>query len=575
MKQLFFLLFLLRFSIALSQEDKNANNKNYYYDITSDTIIENIISNNYDLLFTNFNFPFLDTFSNPNFPVFKKISLNDLRITRNYFYLKKNYLQEINESQTLLFYSVGSNNTQNLDIQHLQKISRKIIGEIHYVKNKSDGFYQNQKIKNDFVDVNLSFTNEKKTYLFLPYFKYILKKNHENGGIKYDSTFKDGDFINPLTLETNLNEAFNRWDIYDGGIDQIIHFKKFILKDNISYRYQERKYTDNPREIFYENIYLDSNTTLDKYQLRGFHHSISVFQNGKKIKTNLEIESDFLEYKNGNIDTTSFQNKLNLNIDYIKTNYSIKITGNYVTSGFNKNNYSINLGYNYHYNKLIEKIQINAKYQNYITDIKHLLIDANNYQWNNSFNNSTDIFINTLIKSKCGDLKLSHDIYNNYVILNDYIIPTQVSSAKKIEVKYEYRIEQKKIDFKISGLYQYFYTGSEYFKVPDFTFQMDLVLKIKLKALDAKFGIKGNYFTVFYANAYDPSLNDFYLQNVLKVGNYPFLDFYFQAKIKTVELKFIINHFNSGLTGFNYYTTPLYPMAPRYFQFAFSWFFRD
>ena len=65
------------------------------------------------------------------------------------------------------------------------------------------------------------------------------------------------------------------------------------------------------------------------------------------------------------------------------------------------------------------------------------------------------------------------------------------------------------------------------------------------------------------------------LQYDTKYGNYPFIDFFINTKIKAVRAFFKIDHLNSGWIGNKYQMTPNYPMNDRAFKLGISWRFYD
>ena len=80
-----------------------------------------------------------------------------------------------------------------------------------------------------------------------------------------------------------------------------------------------------------------------------------------------------------------------------------------------------------------------------------------------------------------------------------------------------------------------------------------------------------NYFTEYYADAYMPALRTFYLQDKVKVGNFPYIDFCVTFKIKNANV--FVQYTNIySLTGDNrYFTTPHYPMRDSRFCLGVSW----
>ena len=87
-------------------------------------------------------------------------------------------------------------------------------------------------------------------------------------------------------------------------------------------------------------------------------------------------------------------------------------------------------------------------------------------------------------------------------------------------------------------------------------------------------GLDVSFFTSYYANAYMPALGLYYLQNEKKIGNYPFIDFFFNMKIKRARIFFKTEHVNSGFMG-AYYLAPHIPAPDRCIKLGINWAFYD
>ena len=82
-------------------------------------------------------------------------------------------------------------------------------------------------------------------------------------------------------------------------------------------------------------------------------------------------------------------------------------------------------------------------------------------------------------------------------------------------------------------------------------------------------GINFSYFHRYNMNAYDPVLANF-TQNDMSYGNFPRIDF-FECQNSTNKNIFKAEHFNSSLTGYNYYSTPNYPYRDFVVRFGLVW----
>ena len=87
--------------------------------------------------------------------------------------------------------------------------------------------------------------------------------------------------------------------------------------------------------------------------------------------------------------------------------------------------------------------------------------------------------------------------------------------------------------------------------------------------LQTGFGVK--YFSKYFMNGYDPLLSELYLQNDKKIGEFPLIDFFINAKIQQTRIYFKFEHLNSAITGYNYYSAPNYPYRDFTFRFGLVW----
>ena len=80
-----------------------------------------------------------------------------------------------------------------------------------------------------------------------------------------------------------------------------------------------------------------------------------------------------------------------------------------------------------------------------------------------------------------------------------------------------------------------------------------------------------NYFTEYYADAYMPSLRTFYLQNEVKVGNFPYIDLCITFKVKEANIFVQYTNMYSLTKNYRYFTTPHYPMRDSRFCLGVKW----
>ena len=96
-------------------------------------------------------------------------------------------------------------------------------------------------------------------------------------------------------------------------------------------------------------------------------------------------------------------------------------------------------------------------------------------------------------------------------------------------------------------------------------------LDVQRILLQVQLGVDCNYYTKYYAPAYQPATMAFYNQRELKLGNYPFMNAYVNMKLYKTRFYVMYSHANQGLFGGSSYFGALhYPMNPSRLQFGIS-----
>jgi hypothetical protein len=68
-----------------------------------------------------------------------------------------------------------------------------------------------------------------------------------------------------------------------------------------------------------------------------------------------------------------------------------------------------------------------------------------------------------------------------------------------------------------------------------------------------------------------PAIDEFYVQNHTKVGDYPRLDVFINSQLKRAQIFLKYEHINSGSNLSKAYTVPGYPLMNRSLKFGVSW----
>ena len=95
--------------------------------------------------------------------------------------------------------------------------------------------------------------------------------------------------------------------------------------------------------------------------------------------------------------------------------------------------------------------------------------------------------------------------------------------------------------------------------------------KVFKNVLDLQSGISLKTFSKFYANEYNPLLSTFHVQTLNKIGGYPILDFFINAKIRQTRIFFIAEHVNSSFSTGKFFSSPTSPYTDSNIRFGLRW----
>ena len=202
--------------------------------------------------------------------------------------------------------------------------------------------------------------------------------------------------------------------------------------------------------------------------------------------------------------------------------------------------------------------------------------DYKNYNWQNDFKNEEIKTAGLEFKlPKWGSIKASYNLIDNYTYYDSISKPVQAKTTLnyvkgKVNLHYTYR------NFTLDNtvMYQHVLEGSDFFRVPQLVTRNTIYYAnylFKKKSMYLQTGITFKYFTLYKANAYNPLISEFVLQNEQNIGNYPVLDFFFNAQIQRTRLYFKVENFTASFTGRNYYVAPSYPYRDLVVRFGLVW----
>jgi hypothetical protein len=213
-----------------------------------------------------------------------------------------------------------------------------------------------------------------------------------------------------------------------------------------------------------------------------------------------------------------------------------------------------------------------------------------NYNWQN-----TEVFKNERINSfkvsldseVWGNLSLKYTNLDNYTyfksdpgvtVLEGFemanIKPFQEASGiSYIKAKYAKEFVVGKFALNNTVMYQNVAQDENVLNLPSLVTRNTLYFSSDVfkKAMFLQTGFTFKYFTEYNMNAYNPLLAEFYVQDSEKLGGFPLLDLFINARIKQTRIFLKAEHLNSLFGEYNYYAAPNYPYRDFVIRFGLVW----
>ncbi|WP_299128318.1 putative porin [uncultured Winogradskyella sp.] len=530
---------------------------------------------------------------------------------RHYNYYEENNISyyEVPTPWTRLTYKTAFEQGQMLDAFFTVNLSKQFNFSIAYKGLRSLGNYQNSLTSTGNFRFTSNYQSKNKVYEAKVHIVMQDLLNQENGGLQNEDipNFENGneEFSDRSVFDPNLENAEN---ILEGKRFYINHSFKIINKKDSSSTNQlsvinktvleDKFYQFNqttPTESFFGNSF--NNRINDRVTLENFNTQL-----GLNYKNNFLGDITFgLGYNNINYgyDTVviaqdqNIPNRIKIDFLALHGHYKKQYKG-FIIEGSGSLNISKdfagnNIGGNIQL-KLLEDlnfkggININSRLPNF----NHLLYqsDYTRYNWYNfnDFKNINTQQISVSIESSKYiniDLDISNIRNHTYFNLESSLVdkdrvvrPTQYDKAiqyVRLKVGKEFRLGNFALDNTV--MYQNLISDDNVINVPEIITRNTLYYSNEIfkKAMKLQTGITLNYFTKYNMDGYDPLLAEFYTQNETQFGGFPRLDFFINAKIRQTRIFFKAEHFNSSLTGFNYFSAPNVPFRDFAIRFGLVW----
>lgn len=504
---------------------------------------------------------------------------------------------------TELYFKTALEQGQQTDAFFAVNTSPQFNFSIAYKGLRSLGKYQHILTSSGNFRFTSNYQSRSKRYIARAHIVTQDLLNQENGGLRDDNIayFEAGDpeFRDRSILEVNFENAES---VLKGKRFYLDHTYNIIRKTDslsknklsighiIAFEDKSFQYDQTISNSLFGDAF-ETRNLRDKATLESFYNQVQLNYSNNIIgdlqfnvsNTNYNYGYDKLVVLNGNTITNRLKGDIfSAGGKYQKQYKGFKLNGELgvnVSGNFDGNYLKAQATF-----KLNDDIAASAtlNHNSKAPNYNALLYQSNyvSYNWQNKFNNTETQQLAFQLKYKSlANITVDLNTINDYIYFkkdntSGQIQPFQNNSTiTYLRVKLENEIKVGKFALNNTILYQNVQDDNNVFNMPELTTRNTLYFSSHMfkKAMYLQTGVTLNYFTKYYMNAYNPVLAEFYVQNNKEYGNFPRLDFFINAKIRQTRLYLKAEHFNSSLTGYNYYSAPNYPYRDFIVRFGLVW----
>ncbi len=508
---------------------------------------------------------------------------------------------------TELYFKTVMEQGQSLDAFITVNTSERFNMSVAFKGLRSLGKYINQLSSNGNFRFTSSYNTINKRYYLNFHFTGQDLLNGENGGITTIEDFESGDgaFANRARLVVFLKDA-----------QSFMKGKRYFFDHN--FRINSKNNNNNlylTHQFDYENKFFEYNqktvsSTIGNVSINRFGDSYASSNINDQTRYNRMYNKVGAIYENSLLGRFQFfaedfrynyyydrililasgvvPSSLNDEINTLGGQYEYrknKWNGVFTYSNSISNQPMSNFDAKLHY-QLNDKNEFVFQYQmiNKIPDQIYNLYQSSyvDYNWFNDFKNEKINNLEAIAKTQWFDASLQlSSIRDHLYFSNDATNPLQqIISPKQydktinyLSVKVSREFKWWKLSLDNTLLYQQVDQEEDILNVPQIVTRNSLYFTdyVFKKAMYLQTGFIFNYFTKYYINDYNPVTVEAFVQNDRKVGDFPMIDFFVNARIRQTRIFFKLEHFNSRITGNNFYTAPNYPYRDFMIRFGLVW----
>ncbi len=417
-------------------------------------------------------------------------------------------------------------------------------------------------------------------YQMLINFTRLNHQQFESGGVIPLLSGSLDNLFDPDSAVIFLNNALseesrNNWHIFQqyqvSDLLQIYHQLDLTKQDN--------EFSDSNLELegdFFNESLISEAVTEDAATTEIFRNEIGIKGLHKGVFYNFHLTRRDIRYQPKYLVSTGYQTEyyLGANLRYRLGSQTLRFKGLIQDGG------SLLLQGSFE-NNFLEASYTRVQYDAAFMYQDHF---GNHGEWHNAFTNPSMDALQGKIKLELPNLKFHPTLtltnVNDHIYFNQAQRPEQASGAAQIlspEVNLDWQFLtnwnlQTQITYAtVTG------NAKDVFRIPEWLITTKIAYTNFLfkDKLQAQVGLDTQFRSAYFGHNYDPTVQQFYLQDTFEIPEYLTADFFLNFRVGRALLFAKLVFLNQGLDRAGYFTAPYYLGQGRVFDWGFTWQFYD
>ncbi len=486
-------------------------------------------------------------------------------------------------------YRQGIERGQLFRVFHTQNVHERLNFLVDFHRLNSLGLYARQQVEQSDFLANFHYLSKKGKYQIHSGFNTAIIRAQANGGLVYDSVFTQNTItdrsIVPVRFAQSSAQQILRNRSFE--LDHIWHFinrsgdsasagkwlQKLSIQHQFSYLRQSYVFNDIPGDQQPSPL-LQSFETSDSVHFEKVRNRMAASVEGKlNFNAGIWLESA----KHEGINFINVENSLGLDAQLNSTigkNIPLFAKGEYVWNGSRQGGLWLfaEAGFNNKQFGFLPYLEIKRAFPGFMA-YRHT---SNYSSWNQSFELSTTSELGVRLRQAfLGEVTFSLMNWNKPVYYNENALPTQANgSLTYLGIEWHARYQIGRFVFLENRLKVQRIEGLQsVVNLPNLVNRALLYTEFKLfkKAVKLQPGFGLMYFSETALSGYSPTLNQFYFQNAQEMGGVPLADAFLNIQLGHARFYFKLEHWNAGLSGYQYLAAPGYPLPDMVFRAGLNW----